>query len=120
MAKITRRRATKLPKCRTWKQIEAHPFVSSLHKEWDGCFTDKYGNEVEGIWCSLHTGFIFPDMECGSAHERTLREIGELLENARRVTYEEIKVGYVTTNDPEEAERNWAKYDPQGLGVRND
>ena len=61
-------------KARTLKDIENHPMVESTHLEWDGCFEDSAGREVQGRWVYLKDEFISPDMECGTIHEATLKE----------------------------------------------
>lgn len=42
---------------------------------WDG------SNGMWSYWVYLNDGYVFPDMECHTAHEDTLREIREQVES---------------------------------------
>ena len=68
-------------KARTLKDIQNHPAVESTHVEWDGCFEDSLGREVQGRWVYLKEGWISPEMECGTIHEPTIKACCELLNN---------------------------------------
>ena len=87
-------------KARTAADIRNHPYVDSLHAEHDGCFS----YDGASYWCYLKPGFISPDMECGSIHEATIKDVCEKLNNARPATLEEVKAaGY----ELKEAQANW-------------
>ena len=93
-----------MKKARTLADIENHPMVYSTHAEWDGCFTDSLGREVQGRWVYLKEGYISPDMECGTIHEPSVKACCELLNSCRRATLEEVaRAGYTL----EEAQANW-------------
>lgn len=65
-------------KLRTLKDIENDPRVDSIHKENDG-FNPNGGLSY---WCYLKKGYIVPDMECGTIHECTVKEVIEMLDTA--------------------------------------
>lgn len=54
---------------RTKKDIENHPGVDSIHKEDDGCW------ETPAWWVYLKEGWINPEMECGTIHQRTIKDV---------------------------------------------
>jgi len=83
-------------KARTLKDIIGHPMVESTHTEWDGCFEDALGREVQGRWVYLKAGYICQSAECGTIHEPSIKLCCEALNDARRVTRAEVIEGYVT------------------------
>jgi hypothetical protein len=91
-----------MKKARTLKDIEQHPLVESTHTEWDGCFTDSWGREVQGRWVYLRRGYITDQMECGTIHERSIKDCCELVNSARRVTRDEVIAAYKTDLSVEE------------------
>lgn len=99
-------------KARTLRDIENHPMVESTHTEWDGCFSDALGREVEGRWVYLRTGFICPSMECGTIHEASIKACCENLNESRPMTDEELASSWSGYTGPalEEAQRNLAAY----------
>lgn len=87
-------------KARTLADIKRHPMVESTHTEFDGYRED----DRAARWVYLKPGYLSPDMECGTIHEGTIKECCELLNNARRMTVEEVeRAGYTL----EEARANW-------------
>jgi hypothetical protein len=76
--------------------------VASLHQEHDGGFGDG-----PSYWCYLKSGYVSPEMECGSIHEPTIKAVCELLNNARRLTVAEIEEGYMTTASLAECRQSW-------------
>ena len=92
-------------KPRTLADIQQHPMVESTHTEWDGCFTDALGREVQGRWVYLKTGFICPSMECGTIHEATIRECCELLAECRLMTDDELATAGYSDDDIAAARR---------------
>lgn len=101
-----------MSKARTLADIVAHPFVESTHTEYDGCF----GGDVQSRWVYLKPGYISPDNECGSIHERNVRDCCAYLNDARRATLEEIKIqGYTLA----EAQANWAAEDASNVLAEN-
>jgi hypothetical protein len=95
-------------KARTLRDIENHPYVESTHTEWDGCFSDSLGRELEGRWVYLKRGYICPSMECGTIHESSIKACCARLNEARRVTREEVLGGWVTDLTIDEFEA-WEK-----------
>lgn len=91
-----------IKKARTANDIRNHPYVQSLHQEYDGCFS----YDRPSWWCYLKPGYISPEMECGSIHEPTIKGVCELLNTTRKATLEEIKQqGYTLA----EARETWTE-----------
>ena len=61
-----------MTKLRTSKDVAKDPRVHSIHREHD---------EYDGPswWVSLKPGFVCPAMECGTIHERTIKEVCDLM-----------------------------------------
>lgn len=60
----------------TFKQIENHKAVESIHKEYDNGSNYSY-------WVYLKNGYINPEMECGLIHEPTLKLVSEQLKQVK-------------------------------------
>lgn len=59
---------------RTKKDILNHPGVHSIHYEGD-----------EGWWIHLKEGYISPEMECRTIHERTIAELIPYVNNIKKI-----------------------------------
>ncbi len=95
-----------MTKARTLNDIINHPMVESTHTEWDGCFTDSLGRELQGRWVYLKTGFICPSMECGTIHEPSVKACCELLNECRPMTDDELRHAGYGDDDIAAARRN--------------
>lgn len=101
-----------MAKARTLQDIINHPAVESTHTEWDGCFTDSLGREIQGRWVYLKQGWISPADECGSIHEPSIKACCERLNDIRRVTKQEAYwAGYYKFEVPPTSTANWTDAD---------
>ena len=57
---------------RTLAEIRADKRVYSIHKEWDPYMGNSW-------WLYLEDGLICPRAECGTIHEKTLKDVTDSL-----------------------------------------
>jgi hypothetical protein len=63
-----------MPKLRTIADVRNDPRVDALWQEEDGWI-----NSRPSWWCTLKEGYICPEMECGSIHEKSIKDVIKLL-----------------------------------------
>ena len=62
---------------KTLQALKDDPRVAEVWREDDGCF----GHNVLSYWVSLHDEYICADMECGSIHERTVKDLWQKMQS---------------------------------------
>jgi hypothetical protein len=69
---------------------------------------DQFFHDGDGWWCWLKPGYWSSNMECGTLHEDTIREVVEQFDYVEKAPLDYIKqAGY----ELREAQLNWAATD---------